>query len=321
MTYVTGPNGERLTTIPGAEALALMRSRLQAAIESGLLLMLSGKHLYQHVEIDVSQLFVPREGDGAVFDAKGLENTFDALLRLEWSLTRMTGEPVFLRDRPDPLTAPIPFAAPIVKLYCYFCKRLEPFHPQRTDRIFDGGYPDAPKVRTQIFLVLLGCHSCTRAFTVFMFRRDGVRLSIAGRSPLENVEVPAFLPKDRTDRFFRDAIVAANSGKVLAGIFYLRTMIEQHARIVAGPALVSTPGQIPRADDFLNAYMNSLDAGFRQRAPSLRSTYETLSAAIHEANESMEIFDAARRDIVLHFDLLRLENELKARSTGTPKKD
>lgn len=115
--------------------------------------------------------------------------------------------------------------------------------------------------------------------------------------------------------------MAANSGKVLAGIFYLRTMIEQHARIVAGPTLSSAPEQKPRADDFLDAYMNTLDAGFRQRAPSLRSTYDSLSAAVHEANDSMEIFDAARSDIILHFDRLRIENELRARNSGAAKKE
>jgi len=85
----------------------------------------------------------------------------------------------------------------------------------------------------------------------------------------------------------------------LAGIFFLRTLIEQWARsAVAGPDLP--------ADKALDAYMRTLPEDFKARFPSLPSLYAELSADMHAALGDKDLFEKARAAIVKHFKARRL---------------
>lgn len=117
---------------------------------------------------------------------------------------------------------------------------------------------------------------------------------IVGRSPIEHVDVPEHLPSGRVRDYYSGAIVAHQSGQTLAGLFLLRTFIEQWVKSLGAPH--------EYADKAIEWYMDTLPHFFKAAFPSLRDLYGELSIAIHAANASAELFDGTKRKIDKHFD-------------------
>ena len=132
-----------------------------------------------------------------------------------------------------------------------------------------------------------------------MVRRSGWDLILEGRSPMERVPVESFIPKEERD-FFRDAVIARNSGKALAGLFYLRTFVEQFARRKVKPS-----GRLS-GDELMSAYADTIPLPQRDQMPSLRELYEKLSEALHSAKEDSILFEEVKTEIERHFDFRRL---------------
>jgi hypothetical protein len=99
--------------------------------------------------------------------------------------------------------------------------------------------------------------------------------------------------------FYSGAVVAHQSGQTLAGLFLLRTLIEQFAR-------ASTGSKAENADEVLDAYMGTLPGDFKDRFPSMRSLYGDLSVDLHAATGSAELFDRAKTEIAEHFETRRV---------------
>jgi hypothetical protein len=150
-----------------------------------------------------------------------------------------------------------------------------------------------------LFALLLQCQRCTGKPEAVLIRREGWRLSLHGRSPMEYVEVPKYIPKQER-HLFRDAIIAGHSGKTLAGLFYLRTFIEQFARRVTGET-----GRRP-GNEIMEDYGKTLPERHRGSMPSLREWYERLSEPIHAAKDDEKLFEEAKEAIELHFDIRRV---------------
>jgi hypothetical protein len=53
---------------------------------------------------------------------------------------------------------------------------------------------------------------------------------LSGRAPIEHVLVPNVIPKNAAG-FFKDALIAYQSGQTLAALFLLRTLIEQWLKL------------------------------------------------------------------------------------------
>src|ERR1700761_9572129 len=102
-----------------------------------------------------------------------------------------------------------------------------------------------------------------------LIRREGWRLSLHGRSPMEHVDVPRCIPKEER-HLFRDAIIAGHGGKTLAGLFYLRAFIEQFARRIIGET-----GRRP-GNEIVDDYGKTLSEQYRGLMPSLREWYGKL---------------------------------------------
>jgi hypothetical protein len=99
---------------------------------------------------------------------------------------------------------------------------------------------------------------------------------------------------------YGDGLIAQQSGKVLAGLFYLRTFIEQFARRQTELWGRST------GDEIMKAYNETLPQDLSSRMPSLREWYDKLSGALHDAREDNELFEQAVRAINEHFDMRRV---------------
>lgn len=151
------------------------------------------------------------------------------------------------------------------------------------------------------------CQSCKTEPLVFLIRRRGGKLTLAGRSRIENISAPAFLPK-HVREFYSDAVIAFNSGKPLPGLFMLRVVIEQfwseleRRRVF----IVSDERDRLHADRLADAYNDILPPEFRDRFPSLGKIYKDISERLHNATADTELFEKSEREIVQHFDARRV---------------
>jgi hypothetical protein len=113
---------------------------------------------------------------------------------------------------------------------------------------------------------------------------------------MASVEAPSYIPRKEGD-FFRDAIIAHGSGKTLAGLFYLRTFVEQFGRRITGISGKNT------GDEILSEYAKTLPANVRDSMPSLAEWYGKLSGALHSADADQELFTNAQEKIEKHFEI------------------
>jgi hypothetical protein len=117
---------------------------------------------------------------------------------------------------------------------------------------------------------------------------------------MEHIEIPAHIPKVEA-KFFRDALIAMNAGKPLAGLFYLRTFIEQFARRQTGKLTERATG-----DEIMDAYGALLPERQRDQMPSLKYCYAKLSEPIHAARDDESVFKDVLDQIEHHFDVRRV---------------
>ena len=187
---------------------------------------------------------------------------------------------------------------PDAKLFCKTCDRLEPFNGVAASNVLNRSAPSAGGILhkgklVQAYCLSYLCQSCKLVPEVFLVRRVGTRLSLSGRAPIEHVPVSRAIPKEVAN-FFSGALVAHQSGQTLAALFLLRTLCEQWTRRFADAA--------DQAHVALDKYMDGLPDDFKGRFPSLRTMYGDLSAALHSANASDELFESTRALIEEHFE-------------------
>lgn len=271
--------------------------------------LLEEKHLYQSIRLDYSDMLnfqvgytiPPRDPTEGV---REVQQEFTRVVSAEWHPNDPAHRgPLVAYTQNIPLA--IYFDVPTIKLFCEKCNRIEAFNVVSADDFLEHGKrPDKPyqskNETVQVFVVSLLCQSCKAVPDVFLIRRQGLKLTLAGRAPIEHVTVPPTIPKT-VQQFYRGAIVAHQSGQTLAGNFLLRTLIEQWVR-----EIITDLGLTP--DKALDKYMDTIPPDIRGRFKSMAKVYRDLSADIHSATGSPQLFDSARRDIEEHYDLRRALN-------------
>jgi len=279
-------------------SLGSLTNSFRLRISENLRQLLESKHLYQNITIEYQDLVDALKGS-----ADFVEDTtqkFTKLVNGEWDPIDPANQkpPFFTQDIPGTVW----FEAPDVKLFCEVCERIEAFNVVSANdflqhKRFDVSVNATNDRTLQVFVISFQCQSCKSAPEVFLIRRRGMKLTISGRAPIEHVTVPSVLPKT-LQRFYSSAVVAHQSGQTLAGLFLLRTLIEQWARQQIGTEL--------KADEVLDEYMLTLPNDFRQRFVSMRDLYGKLSVDIHSATGCEPLFDEASSKIVEHFEARRL---------------
>lgn len=267
------------------------------AIERAFQELINKKHLYQSVKVDfepcieeeVREEFIRRKrGDLPL--AKEAEVTIKQRLLAELHVKDW----LFGADQEFSQFA---FSLPPLRLLCSTCHDIEAFN-------FYGNWSAEETVslnRTgeQVFWFPLQCQSCKNSVIVLLVHRIGRKITLVGRSEIEEVQVPPFIPKVQS-RFYSQAIIAYQAGHALAGLFLLRTVIEQHMRAV------TENSEKLRGDELCDAYAKPLPAALKQEFPSLKEIYKKLSDAMHAAKADNELFESERSEIERHFDALRL---------------
>jgi hypothetical protein len=272
------------------------------AIETELRILLEKKHLYQSVTVDgqgARHAFLPEVAPGmkAHLDQTGsLDRVVDDY---PWTLANEKMTAVGGNSN----WTEVVFTPPHIKTFCVnaSCSRLEPFNLSSASSVIGVGRfrSSTPGKFEQILALTYQCQSCKGFPETFLIRRVGAKMTLVGRSPMENVAVPQEIPKELT-KFYSGAVIAHQSGQTLAGLFMLRTLCEQWAYKFAAPG--------DYADQAIDKYMTTLPEDFKRHFPSLRQLYERLSADIHAATGSPDLYDQVIADIGKHFRARELFN-------------
>jgi hypothetical protein len=300
------------TAIPTASAKFL--PLVTSAIEECFRTLLSHKHLYQSVELDLSFIQkVSKEIIKEVDRSPPLAAMLSGTKIPTMSDVQHAGNHEVKRPwEPNNTTLPgarpvgdpyVTFHLPTIHCLCSHCDVMWPFNPayEGTTTVTDEGNPS-----NQWFFLGYQCQSCKSVPIRFLVRREGIKLRLSGRDPIETYPVPKFLPKS-IRKFYGNAQIAHNAGQTLAGLFLLRVFIEQFWRteITEVKKLLADN---PRATGEMlgQAYNSSLPVEFKERFPSLAQIYGKLSEAIHSADDNAELFQDSCAKVVKHFDARRL---------------
>ena len=279
-----------MPTDPFSHAAQHFPQTLTSAIRE----LLETKHLYQSVVVEMLPLPSRPAGFGEAVHARHL--IFNECIHGTWLPIDQTDA-----NAKTALSArAVLFLIPHVKMFCRECGRLEPFNPTVSAEVSGHVYSAAersPWDPTQVFAWAFVCQSCKGPPEVVLVRRDGMKLTLCGRAPIEHVEVPKVMPKSLS-QYYSGAIVAHQSGQTLAGLFMLRTCIEQWVRYG------SPEGELTETS--MARYQDGLPLDFKQRFPSLPKIYTDISGALHAARADAELFESSREKIVEHFDARRL---------------
>ena len=280
-------------------------------ITTALKTLLEEKHLYQYVDVEDRSEF---ETEDVFID----ERTTGAAASSQWEAKRLQ-HPIFstwlpyiaarsgyeraksMFDRAG--QRGLTFTAPNVKMHCHRCNNRETFVSlSMGDAMDDGRVIVQPfkseKGRLQVFAVSYQCQSCQSPPDVLLIRREGLRLSLVGRAPMEVLPVPSYIPRSVQDHF-AEGTIANRCGRTLAGIFFMRVVLEQWA-------CRFDEAKVRPADKALDHYMATLPDNFKGQFPSLRELYSDLSEAIHKARADINLFERARSVILEHFEARRL---------------
>lgn len=141
----------------------------------------------------------------------------------------------------------------------------------------------------------------------FLVRREGLKLRLAGRDPIELISTPKVLPKGPA-KYYSDAVIAHHAGQTLAGLFLMRVFVEQFWRTIPAVQELLKSDSRATGEKQGDAYQKDLPPAFKEKFPSLKDCYGKLSEAIHAADASATIFAEISTAIVEHFDARRVFN-------------
>jgi hypothetical protein len=313
-------------------------SEVITTILNGIIQLLENKHLYQSVLLNFSKTekkiseLKPKDKDAFYPGPKArfhqnclsLVKVIKDIEKCRWCFDTFTRpfKPV-VNSAPNDGYTYFKLTLPTVNIVCKNCKGNRLPHNSgyigQKDNFFDvtpsDSFDDNPTLNEivedpsvlnskpyiiQTFFFPYQCQKCKGEPIIFMVRRIDHKLQLVGRNHIEDIEIPKYLPKEDS-RYYREAIIAYNAGKVLAGLFYLRTFIEQYMRRITGKSDIKITGE-----DLGDAYAKILNDEFPKSFTSLKKVYEELSIPLHSAKDNSDQFEKSKDDILKHFDTLRL---------------
>ena len=292
-----------------------MSGHLKIAIEESLKDVLETKHLYQNYNVQLPEFQIIVEevikplfvGSSPISTSNiDVKRVYEMADYIKWEIRNPYGRrglPSYTPSQEgNDVSISIIIEPPTIKMVCPVCEDIEPYNFRHGDDLLkDFEYSDSIEIPkgTQVFLFMYQCQACKSIPEAFLIKRNNLRLMLSGRTPMEVVKTKPFIPKGQR-KFFSNAIIAFNSGQVLAGNFLLRTFVEQYVRSKG------TDTESKDIDGIFKDYNNSLPDDFRQRFPSLKNIYDKLSDDIHGAIGSEIQFQEAKQDIETHFDAKRI---------------
>ncbi len=208
----------------------------------------------------------------------------------------------------SPLSTPtdemkLTFPLPSIKMYCSKCKDEHTF--SSVGVLWADGfmeyYPIIKDSTEQLFNFSYNCGICRDNLIGFLVKRDGLRLTLCGRTERLPVNVPKGIPK-KLRPIVADAIGAANENDAFAGFYHLRTFCEHYMKKCIGmPIEEKITG-----DELSGKYNSSLDSRMTSGLPAISTIYEAASKLMHERNGGREEFEKLLSDIEGHLSAKEL---------------
>lgn len=287
-----------------------MHAEMGKAVAKAFKQLLSEKHLYQYIEVDVS--FVPKTAEeiqkgfrqvltstGTVRPRAKIEDVIASCLAMAAQLW-LPREILPTAYRFSGNSRPINFELPTINTFCDHCNERWPFNP-----VSEGSYLVQGEGQDESFHLAFQCQQCKGRPIRFLVCREVLKIRLAGRYPLEVLPTPKMLPKS-VSKYYGNAMIAHHAGQTLAGLFLLRVFIEQFWKTVPAVRELFLKQSKATGDEQGDAYQSALPQDFKSRFPSLKEVYGNLSAAIHSADENAKLFDDSCAKIVKHFEARQL---------------
>ena len=295
-----------------------VRETLGRKISEALQELLSKKHLYQSINVDIEFLdrvaaarhkeaqikaATPHLGGGGspyVPPLNGFRGGLDQFVQAAWFPSGArplvdTGMDVLYENDPKVQK----YALPTLKMTCDQCDERGPFNPI-------GALVNKGRQKTDQWIFLsYECQNCKGEPVRFLVRRTKTKLTLSGRDPFETIELPSFIPKQHSENL-RNALIASHAGQMLAGIFLMRVFIEQFWKSIPEVVNAVKGKSRPTGDELGEAYKALLPPEFKERFPTLAETYAALSDDMHSARGDAGVFEKCHAQIVEHFDARRL---------------
>jgi hypothetical protein len=288
----------------------------QHAVAQAIRQLLETKHLYQSVEVDNSPLITdlqrakielpadPWVSQGETQIRQDFLNVAELLASASWKF-RSESIPMLMRRIIPPAGVPDnSFDLPTIKTICWKCKATLPHNSGYTGMNSDV---EPYSLRSsagpvQVFSVAYQCQGCKDEPLVFLIRRERLKLTLVGRSCLQEPLTPNCIPKGLR-KYYAQALVAQNCNFTLAALFYLRVVVEQWMRLRTG-----SKGKLT-GEELGDRYAATLPKVVSEHFPSLKKSYECLSDALHAAREDDGVFVQELQNIERHFDGLRVHSQ------------
>ena len=277
-------------------------------IESSIAQLLSTKHLYQNIEIDLSR--IKKLGDEKYTPEK-LEAEFRQRPWLPASKnTGYTQHERLIRSTAMSGTQPIgtalndlnvPFTIPTIETSCDKCGKF--IHHDSIPYLASSPYhlnPEAVKEPRgcQTFVFDFQCVACKGAPLKFIVTRTFNKIQLCGRSKVLAIAPPAFIPP-KLRRIYSEALASANCGDIYAGFYHLRTLLEHHMKASCSIEME----EMVEIESLCTRYYAIFDEVVARKA-AVTNEFKICSKNLHNRTGTFDEFSAVLKKIESHFKFI-----------------
>ncbi|HEU0008277.1 MAG TPA: hypothetical protein VFT34_00515 [Verrucomicrobiae bacterium] len=274
---------------------------MQAAIREAITELLSKRGLYQKVSIQTTAVNQHIAKVALAHQADDYRNEFQTRIWEPFVAQASGPAPRSSLTASDEYEFPVRFIVPNFPSNCSLCDKETLFVAANWAK---GDFPMevfpqmTPNSTRQIFLLFYQCGECHRSNCAVLILREGLKLTICGRSERFVPPVNKVIPKT-----FRpivvDALNATNEADIFGGFYHLRTFLEHYMKA----ELKNQPSDKIEGEELCENYATTLDTRMKDGLPSLLPIYRELSQMLHARSGTREDFDRLLETVYDHFDV------------------
>lgn len=151
----------------------------------------------------------------------------------------------------------------------------------------------------QLFFPIYRCEGCSKFVYTMLVKRKGLKLQLCGITPRRKVLITQKLPEE-VRAILGDAEQAVAEGDVFAAIYHLRTVVEHYVKGRLG----LPPKAKSNGDDLITQYNATIKDGLKSTLPSLLTSWQFLSEALHAREGTAEDYNRHRDQVCRHIEII-----------------
>lgn len=199
------------------------------------------------------------------------------------------------------------FLLPSVQLQCLGCKAEKTFGGLVTSRGNPYSQPWGlvkSSETEQLFYPIFRCGGCSKFAYTMLIKRKGLKLQLCGITPRRPLAVSNKIPEALAP-ILRDAEQSVAEGDLFAAMYHLRTFIEHYVKQRLGVPM----NEKRNGDDLIARYNATIIEGIKGTLPSLLTSWQVLSEALHSREGELEDYTKHRSDTCQHIEIITLLGE------------